>query len=377
MHKLLIVDDEWMIREGLEKTVPWADWNIKVAGTAKNGLEALEKLQQQPVDILLTDIRMPGMDGLELIERCTQDFPTLKIVLLTGHNEFSYAQKALRLGAFDFLLKPTDVEELEKTMCEVTAVLDAKQAETDELLSILIGSILEHPTEEKFKKLEAHLEIAPAYGIIIIQPQEAAPAFDWPNALLIDGNKTGAVYLFYGIEGDAYWDKLLNELKEEMISSGFNGTIHAGPLALQIEQLRNSYLQAGTASTEVYKDPHFAFYRHVEESHDGAIQQALAYVTQNLHKPLSQSEIAKNHHMSNSNFSKVFKQYTGMNFVDFITERRLDKAKELLRSTNLKTYEIAEHAGFAESRYFSQLFKKKVGCTPKEYREKNGRLTTG
>ncbi|MCP2033586.1 two-component system response regulator YesN [Planomicrobium sp. HSC-17F08] len=374
MHRLLIVDDEWMIREGLEKTVPWEDWNIEVAGTAQNGLEAIDKLQKEPVDILLTDIRMPGMNGLELTEHCREHYPTLKIVLLTGHNEFSYAQQALRLGASDFLLKPTDITELEKTIRALTANLEQEKSEQNHLLTILIGNAIENPTGDNLAKLKSFNSLPPSYGLILVHRKEGAPStFEWDNSIQIKATERESVYLFSGIKDEAHWDGILNEINEQVVSQRSHGIMKASSIAAELEQVHTLYTQAYAASVPIYKDAQVSFCRYQDESHHNKLQEMLNYITLNLDQPINQSEIAKKLHMSNSNFSKVFKQYTGMNFVDLITERRIEKAKELLSSTQLKTYEIAQLTGFSESRYFSQLFKKKTGCTPKEYREKAGK----
>src|SRR5699024_6896613 len=107
MYNLLVVDDEWVIREGLEHTVPWKEWNINLVQTAKNGEEALSILKEKQIDILLTDIRMPSLSGLELIKEIKKISSNMKVIILTGHNEFDYAQQAIRLQTDDYLLKPT------------------------------------------------------------------------------------------------------------------------------------------------------------------------------------------------------------------------------------------------------------------------------
>lgn len=370
MHNLLVVDDEWMIREGLEKTVPWSDWNIRLVGTAKNGKEAIDKLQKEPVEILLTDIRMPGINGIELIEHCKQQYPALKIVILTGHNEFDYAQKALRLGASDFLLKPTDFDELKKTMLAISRELLVKQSEDQGFLALLARSIIESPTKERISKLKSNPLPIPLFGIIILHAQlNYFSTFNLPNSILIDSKTDEYVYLFYGVENDNHWEIIMNEIKDCFLTKNFHADLHVSSLAKEVEQLINLYAQAEAASMLDYESNQIKLYRYRDANHTTDMQETLTYINKNLHESLNQTEIAKQLHMSNSNFSKLFKQYTGMNFVVYITTRRLEKAKTLLQSTNLKTYEIAHKTGYIESRYFSQLFKKKVGCTPREYRE--------
>lgn len=109
--RLLIADDERFIREGMQ-TVPWHEIGVQVCGVAENGLHALELAKQHNPDILLTDIRMPGMDGLQLAKAVREKCPECALVILTGYNDFDYARQALRLGVFDYILKPTSPREI-------------------------------------------------------------------------------------------------------------------------------------------------------------------------------------------------------------------------------------------------------------------------
>lgn len=370
MHKLLIVDDEWMIREGLEKTVPWSEWDIEVIGTAKNGHEALEILNTLTVDILLTDIRMPKMNGLELIEVCKQKYSTMKIVLLSGHDEFSYAQKALRLGVSDYLLKPTDFNELKRVMLTASQELKmAKYAQDSELPSLL-QSLIASPSTEKFDQLKQQRKLVGAYGFVLIQEAESGlPDFNCDNCIFLKGKESESLLFFYHIETETQWEQLIEVQLNSLLNSSFKGVMKASSLSQEIEQLYNLYLQVATASLPLHVDDHLQAFKYEDENRNTSILNTVHFVSENLDKTLNQSEFAKELHMSNSNFSKLFKQYTGMNFVDFITEKRIHKAMELLTYTNLKTSEIAEQTGYPEARYFNQLFKKKVGCSPREFRE--------
>lgn len=111
MPKIVIADDEEFIRRGL-LSLNWGELGVEVTGSARNGPEVLELLRQRETDILLTDIRMPGMSGIELSRQCLALYPELIIILLTGYGEFEYAQEAVRLGIFDYILKPSTPEEI-------------------------------------------------------------------------------------------------------------------------------------------------------------------------------------------------------------------------------------------------------------------------
>ena len=126
MIRMVIADDELLIRQGLQ-SISWSDYGIELAGTAANGIEALELIKSVMPSILLTDIKMPGMDGLKLIEEAKSIVPDIKSILLTGYQDFSYAQTAIQLRALDYILKPSDPDEI------IEVVLKAKrQVEKEE-----------------------------------------------------------------------------------------------------------------------------------------------------------------------------------------------------------------------------------------------------
>ena len=125
MYRVLLVDDEHIILDGLTRAVPWADMGCEVAGTAGNGQEGLRLIRALKPDILLTDIRMPNMDGLSMIAALRSEFPRLQIAVLTAFRDFEYAQTALNLGVCRYLLKPSKLDELYEAIRTMTARLDA------------------------------------------------------------------------------------------------------------------------------------------------------------------------------------------------------------------------------------------------------------
>lgn len=116
MYKLLLVDDEAIIREGIEKMVDWGRLGICLTDSCANAIVALDSMMDDMPDILVTDVRMPGMDGLELVERARRLHPQLRCIILSGYDEFDYARKALQFGVIEYLLKPCSQEELESAL---------------------------------------------------------------------------------------------------------------------------------------------------------------------------------------------------------------------------------------------------------------------
>lgn len=131
MYKVVIVDDEPIIVEGLTKLLPWEKYRCEVIGTACNGNEGLETIRREKPDILFSDIAMPGLDGLGMIAALRSEFPEMQISILTGYRDFDFCQKALRLGVARFLLKPSNMEELEEAL-QIMTQRCGKDGESEE-----------------------------------------------------------------------------------------------------------------------------------------------------------------------------------------------------------------------------------------------------
>lgn len=120
MYKVLLVDDERIILDGISRMVDWSAYQTELAGTAQNGIQAYEKIVSDSPDIVVCDIRMPGLDGLELVAKTYASHPHIKFVLLSGFGEFEYANRAMQYGVKHYLLKPTDESKIGEALQEVT-----------------------------------------------------------------------------------------------------------------------------------------------------------------------------------------------------------------------------------------------------------------
>lgn len=128
MYRLLIVEDESWIRMGLETTIDWAALDIELMPSAANGEEALARICAQQPDIVLTDIRMPQMDGLELMHRLHDTWPDVMIIVISGYGDFHYAQKAIQCGAFSYVLKPIEESGLEEEIRRCIRTIEFRNA---------------------------------------------------------------------------------------------------------------------------------------------------------------------------------------------------------------------------------------------------------
>ncbi len=131
MYKVVIIDNEPIIVEGLSKAVHWEKWDCQVAATAENGQSGIEIIKRENPDILFSDIRMPGMDGLSMIAALKSEHPHMQIAILTGFRDFEYAREAIRLGVTRFLLKPSKMEELEEAVQVMVQNLSHRKENTE------------------------------------------------------------------------------------------------------------------------------------------------------------------------------------------------------------------------------------------------------
>lgn len=151
MYKIVFIDDEFLILEGLKKILDWESLHIEIVGTAQNAIDGLALIREKNPDIVITDIRMRGMDGLELIHAAIQSGYDGYTLILSGYKEFEYARKAIDNKVFRYLLKPIDLEELKSTIEEIIALIqttDTKRKENRNIFHDILRYIGNHFTED-------------------------------------------------------------------------------------------------------------------------------------------------------------------------------------------------------------------------------------
>lgn len=136
MYKVFLADDERIIRDGISASVPWEDMGLTLAGVADDGKTALMHIRESRPDIILTDINMPRMNGLEMIEQIKKSLPNSRILIITGYGEFEYAQKAIQLGVDDFILKPVDIPELCNKLRKIISALNTEMSRNNKIESL-------------------------------------------------------------------------------------------------------------------------------------------------------------------------------------------------------------------------------------------------
>ncbi len=247
MYRLIIVEDEENIRQGLLYLFPWEDLNFRIAGDFSNGRDALSFIEANEVDAVLTDIRLPVMDGIELAQSIQALKQDISVVFLTGHRDFEYAQQAVKCGVKDFLLKPVKYKELVLSFLGIKEMLDSRTRARN-------GA---NPSED-------------------------------------------------GQTGGTHYDRVISAVKK--------------------------------------------------------------YITENI-KAATLEDAAISVNLSSGYLSRLFREKTGMTFTEYVIREKMKHAAVLLKSTDYRTYEIADMVGYDNPRNFSRAFKQHYGMTPSEYRE--------
>ncbi|MGN1167534.1 MAG: response regulator [Lachnospiraceae bacterium] len=531
--KIFLVEDEIIIRNGIKNGIEWEKEGYEFVGEASDGELAYPMILKKKPDILITDIKMPFMDGLELSRLVKKEIPNLKILILSGYDEFDYAKEAIRLGVTEYLLKPVSASKLLESLHGVSRLI-LQEREEKELLKKYSEEMRENTEHEKMKffgqlisgnfSMSELIETGKRYGINLnaqmyeiilfkimnvagryVQSTEVIEACESLEKML---SKTPYVYCFQrGVDGWAFlltaedkeqigqktrrfveriknmmsnWNKLeyfggigrpvlrVRELRQSFADAdyAFSGRFMNVPnQILNIEEIENThelenfevksfgemertrgtiekFLNNGTQEeidsfTKVYVNEIpvenlkstlmrqyiimdiyiviMSFCEKLEISDQGFGSEAEKFkeAIQKIHKPneicgymkrllekalelrdkasgrrysdiieaaktqiektymsedISLNTVAASVGMSPSYFSSVFSREMGKTFVEYLTGIRMDKAKELLMCSPMKTSEIGYEVGYKDPHYFSYIFKKTQGCSPKEYR---------
>jgi len=415
--KVFLVDDEVVIREGIRESFPWEDTPYTLVGEAPDGEMALPMIRDTNPDIVITDIKMPFMDGIELCRTLRTQMPWIGIIILSGYDEFEYARQCLQLGVREYLLKPIDAEDLRKALDKLRTQLEEEKKQREHAESLrarmnnssntdgrflkekLIGSLfsdeaLEEDAENALNQLRAMGSplTASDYAVIdaAFEPvetgREAAASLAEGSGGVVhtSGSRTGTRLLTLGdsardTEEKAY--AFASSLVTELERAGCTRIrVGIGEIVEKPAEILQSFKTARHIRHILEeRNEKEALILGVREMGDSAgdegtpsvISDAKVYMSQHFCDPnLMLQDVAKAVNMSNSRFSTVFSQQSGQTFTEYLMYLRLNKAKELLRTTDMKSSQIAHETGYNDAHYFSYIFKKNTGMTPSEYRTK-------
>ena len=521
MYKVFLADDEVVIREGIRSSFPWEKSDFILSGEAPDGEIALSLLREIKPDILITDIRMPFMDGLELCRQARDQLPWMKTIILTGYDEFTYAKEALALGVKEYLLKPVSAQELDAALKRVAALIDEERLRDrdirlarsqlsqssglirDQFLSEVVrGVVPEVKRSELFVRArEMGLDLlARQYRVMLVSCSQHAPEqlpalralierltegrqgmaclscqFEGLVLLLLKaeteeeldegafwlaqtlkheaamplriaiGSVVGHVFalgdsyqgalrtlqamnVHYALEDTRIMDSADLQLKvgevlslaentglyehlrfapigdvEKILSAHFSKAGDGQSVIMLNYLLVESILTSARIVQELGLDPQaelpesrqvdsaISMLSKYEEMFETAravtlralglrdrqslsryhevITKACAFINSQYTDPnLTLSDAASHVHLSVNHFCTVFSQETDTTFIEYLTHKRMEKARELLLTTGLRSSDIAQQVGYRDAHYFSYLFKKNFSMSPRDYR---------
>ena len=407
MWKALIADDEPKIRRGLRSLLERIDGEITVVAEAEDGQEAFEQAQAQLPDILFLDIRMPFLNGLELIEKLDQTSCDWLVIIITGHDEFDYARRAVSLKVFEYLLKPVDEEELRRTLERAKNELTLRR-ETNRYVVWAREQLRANKEvfQERFitdwlKGTLSKSDIDEAQNFLsmnlfTIQTLVALRLEDRPtkNDNLRCGYRNIMTYTIKAVVKELFppsfvviIDSLdtvvalgdLNKKEVEKIIPAVENAIedatHQRPLIV-LMHTRNERNGDLKTVQDLYEEAQKELSK--KSNLQPFVLLAEQYIEKNYSYPeLSLEEAAGELEISPGYLSRLIKQATGYSFIDFLSRVRINHAMELMLDPAVKIYEVAEKVGYRSQHYFSRAFKNVLGFPPSEYKKGGSQKSDG
>ena len=343
MYKRLIVEDEELERPSMTIFLEENLMDAEIVGEARSGLEAIDILDQKDVNLMLVDINIPGVDGLEVIKYARRKFPKAVIIITTAYDDFRIAHQAIKLKVDDFLLKPIRKNTLIDSVKSFSSRV-GERGQTDR------GNKLLSRLEIELKKCsyKASVDLLREYI----------------DQLYLDEKDVNVI------------SKRLQEVAKSVVRIAEEmGISDTNELVVQMEKLKIKYL--------LYNNKHDAYNEMLRlidilfdkmnikgKLSDDGMRSVIDYIERNLRRGISLEDVANHVNISTYYLSKIFKKEMGVNFITYVTDRKMDLAKEMLANTDIPVLNIALDLAYNEANYFSKAFKKKTGFTPSEYREK-------
>lgn len=401
--KILIVDDEIITIKMLKNIIDWKSRGIDIIGYARDGIEAYNIVVREKPDIILTDIRMINMNGLELVKKVSTLYTDIKFILMSAYANFEYVKEAMQLGCKDYILKPIDERELEETLRKI-----CEEIRGDESRNRAIDESIKHLRMfELYKYMKSGGNLNRIirnrgeysigfenYIILLLQPNnnsiedyirvntlellQQSYVTNFLEELLIE--KFNKKYLSFSFEDDSYIVIIEGADIEEVtqisveITSFFSKELeleissYMSTLGKTLQELPILYKGLKKLKEDEVKRENIE--SEEKKIYSDSIEKCLKIVEEKYDQNITLDDITKAVAVSKNYFCYLFKKEIGMSLWSYLTRVRLEKAKKLLKESDMKTYEIAFKVGYDNPSYFSKIFKKIEKVTPNEFREK-------
>ena len=418
MYRILIVDDDQFIRAGIEHIIDWEKLGVTIVGSAGNGNEAMRLYQRYKPDIVLTDIRMPEMDGISFIKSICQSGGTALIIVLSGYDDYTYLRAALKYNVEDYLLKPADrleLEEIVRTCCAKLGSSKRAKPMNTESIQIIKNNIFLRMIENRIQPAQLRDKLSFLCVDIAERPYYQIALISWRNEQEKEIDHAEAQYRSFAIlnsmdfelqqagRGHAFldaYDRVVCLLAGEggsrdgwaednatwLLSTGAAfSTILKTPwyctLGTPVNDLGHisvSFTEAAQAQERISRTGPAQCVSHsvkndwsFEAGQSGTmlIPHVKQYIHEHYQSELSLQLLSEHFYISGSYLGKRFKEETGVPFNEYLNDLRIDKAKRLLHGYHNKVSDIAYLVGFTDSNYFFRKFKQLCGMSPTQYRE--------
>lgn len=325
MYQVLFVEDDEDIRFLVSRYRIWRQGQFRIADTAGHGREALEKLAAVRYDLVITDIRMPVMDGLELCRQIREQGYGAVVILASTYSDFAYAKEGMRLGAVEYIEKPYSEEKLAEALNLASQFLKGGSWENELFQKLMAG---EEGSECLADKLWKRME-------------EEYPSNP-------DMAREEAVAVLQGI---------------------YRQMVQRAPWLEVLEQVDICIGRDALTDTQrVLQEFSYLISRYHLRRPDPVVQRMVSMIDYNIARDRIQDYLAEQMELSKDYMGKLFRNSLGVTISDYCTRLRMEKAKSMLLGTNKKVYEIGEELGYSTVDYFTRLFKNYTGHTPASYR---------
>ena len=376
MYQVLFAEDELLVRLGLQNSIDWKAYDMELAAQADNGLQAYELFQKVRPDVVITDIRMEGMDGCELIEKIRQQDKECAIIVISCLDDFEILRRMIPYKIIGYILKASmtmdEVNEVLKKSTEYLKKIGREGKKTDpekrspekELEKYLLGGSQKTGIPDQ-KKIENLLVFS-----LKEEDQEKINGLAMEFVYdLVRRQLNKALIVKTGEKEFCVFSEKMQKNPEDMISR----------VNHSVEEFLGVRFRVQKGMRKEGADPK-EFYLRVKEKQPGAgengsydqiIMDAFGYMQEHYQESLSLTDISSVLGISSSYFSHLFKKQTGKNYVEYLNEIRLKAVMEDLKNSDFKIAVIAEKNGFHNFEYFSRFFKKATGLSPVKWRQEN------
>jgi Response regulator containing CheY-like receiver domain and AraC-type DNA-binding domain len=363
MIKVVLIDDEMWTRNTIKAFGDWKNFGIEIVGEASDGIEGINLINEKKPDIVITDMNMPGMDGIGLLKILKEDYPNIKVIVVSGYSDFNYTKQAVKSNAIDYILKPVDAEELNAALQKSIDEIQILEAQKDMSLYDLA------------KSLDKNI-------ITLIMEQKKVL-----QRLLVDGNLAGIKNILNRLKNDiAKCDtndvsigkmifKVYSEIVEEQLLIIYEHS--TSQMSNQVEfkhqdMQKNSIGEYFIVIENMFKNAIMDISESTRNKKCDTLAQIKKYIESHYTEHISLESLANLFYISKEYLSKAFKAKFHKNLMNYIIELRMEKAKSMIEDKDISIKNICEAVGYDDISHFYRVFKNYYGISPGEMRKKDG-----